>query len=111
MARGPYRGSSMRRRFLVTGGAGYVGSHVVAALVERGDDVVVIDNLSQGHRAAMPDGVRLVVADLADAAAVDACSATALGTRCCISPRCPWSARACASRSAICSRTRATASH
>lgn len=61
----------MRQRFLVTGGAGYVGSHVVLALAERGDDVVVIDNLSQGHRAAIPDGVRLVVADLADAAAVD----------------------------------------
>ena len=61
----------MRRRFLVTGGAGYVGSHVVLALAERGDDVVVIDNLSQGHRAAIPEGVRLVIADLADAAAVD----------------------------------------
>jgi UDP-glucose 4-epimerase len=64
-------GSCMRRRFLVTGGAGYVGSHVVLALAERGDDVVVIDNLSQGHRAAIPDGVRLVVADLADTAAVE----------------------------------------
>lgn len=61
----------MGRRFLVTGGAGYVGSHVVLALAERGDDVVVIDNLSQGHRAAIPDGVRLVVADLADTAAVE----------------------------------------
>ncbi len=61
----------MRRRFLVTGGAGYVGSHVVLALAERGDDVVVIDNLSQGHRGAVPDRVRLVVADLADAAAVE----------------------------------------
>jgi len=56
--------------FLVTGGAGYVGSHVVLALRERGDSVVVLDNLSQGHRAAVPDGVELVVADLADRAAV-----------------------------------------
>ena len=62
----------MRRRFLVTGGAGYVGSHVVLALMERGDDVTVLDNLSQGHRAAIPDGVRLVTADLGDAAPVDA---------------------------------------
>ncbi len=62
----------MTQRFLVTGGAGYVGSHIVAALVDRGDDVVVVDNLRQGHREAVLDGVRLVVADLADAAAVDA---------------------------------------
>ncbi|MDQ1080563.1 UDP-glucose 4-epimerase GalE [Pseudoroseomonas cervicalis] len=57
-------------RFLVTGGAGYVGSHVVLALVERGDEVVVLDDLRQGHRAAVPEGVELVVADLADRARV-----------------------------------------
>jgi UDP-glucose 4-epimerase len=61
----------MTQRFLVTGGAGYVGSHVVAALVDRGDTVVVLDNLRQGHRAAVPEGVHLVVADLADAGVVD----------------------------------------
>jgi UDP-glucose 4-epimerase len=60
-----------RRRFLVTGGAGFVGSHVVLALVERGDEVMVFDNLRTGHRAAIPAGVRLIEADLADAAAVD----------------------------------------
>ena len=53
-------------RFLVTGGAGYVGSHTVLALVERGDDVVVVDNLSQGHRGAVPPGVELIVEDIAD---------------------------------------------
>ncbi|MDB5370288.1 MAG: galE [Roseomonas sp.] len=53
-------------RFLVTGGAGYVGSHAVLALVERGDEVVVIDDLRQGHREAIPPGVELIVADLAD---------------------------------------------
>jgi UDP-glucose 4-epimerase len=62
----------MVRRFLVTGGAGYVGSHLVAALVERGDSVVVIDNLRTGHRAAVPPEAQLVVADLADSAVVDA---------------------------------------
>jgi UDP-glucose 4-epimerase len=62
----------MARRVLVTGGAGYIGSHVVAALVARGDDVVVVDNLSTGHRAAVDARARLVVADLADGGAVEA---------------------------------------
>jgi UDP-glucose 4-epimerase len=53
-------------RFLVTGGAGYVGSHIVLALRERGDEVVVIDDLRQGHRAAVADGAELIVADIAD---------------------------------------------
>ncbi|MBN8900779.1 MAG: NAD-dependent epimerase/dehydratase family protein, partial [Rhodospirillales bacterium] len=62
----------MTGRFLVTGGAGYVGSHLVAALRARGDAVVVFDNLRTGHRAAVPADVPLVVADLADHAALDA---------------------------------------
>ena len=62
----------MPRRFLVTGGAGYVGSHLVAALLARGVAVVVLDNLRTGHRAAVLPGARLEVADLADRAAVDA---------------------------------------
>jgi UDP-glucose 4-epimerase len=61
----------MPRRFLVTGGAGYVGSHLVAALAGRGDEVVVLDNLRTGHRAAVLPQLRLVEADLADANAVD----------------------------------------
>ena len=59
-------------RLLVTGGAGYVGSHIVWALHDRGDEVVVYDNLRQGHREALPGAVRLVEADLADEAALDA---------------------------------------
>ena len=62
----------MARRFLVTGGAGYVGSHLVATLTDRGDNVVVLDNLLTGHRGAVPPGVQLVVADLADVGTVDA---------------------------------------
>jgi UDP-glucose 4-epimerase len=62
----------MTRRFLVTGGAGYVGSHLVAALLDRGDEVVVMDNLRTGHRAAVPADVRLIVADLSDGAETDA---------------------------------------
>lgn len=60
----------MTRRFLVTGGAGYVGSHLVAALHDRGDAVVVLDNLRTGHRGAVPTGVRLIEGDLADEALV-----------------------------------------
>ena len=58
-------------RYLVTGGAGYVGSHVVAMLRDRGDQVTVYDNLRTGHRAAVPADVTLVEADLADTATLD----------------------------------------
>jgi UDP-glucose 4-epimerase len=61
----------MAQRFLVTGGAGYVGSHLVAALLDRGDDVTIVDNLRTGHRGAVPAAARLVVADLSDAAVLD----------------------------------------
>ncbi len=50
---------------LVTGGAGYVGSHAVKLLVASGHQVVVFDNLSAGHRAAVGDA-KLVVGELAD---------------------------------------------
>jgi UDP-glucose 4-epimerase len=59
-------------RFLVTGGAGYVGSHTALALTEAGHEVVVFDNLRQGHARALPPGARLVVGDLADPAGVNA---------------------------------------
>jgi UDP-glucose 4-epimerase len=55
-------------KLLVTGGAGYVGSVCAAHLVDAGHDVVVLDDLSTGHKDAVPDGARLVEADLADAA-------------------------------------------
>ena len=58
----------MPRRLLVTGGAGFVGSHVVLALVERGDAVVVLDDLRLGHRAAVVAGAELVVGDAGDPA-------------------------------------------
>jgi UDP-glucose 4-epimerase len=57
---------------LVTGGAGYIGSHAVLALRDAGWPVVVIDNLSTGFRWAIPDDVTLVEGDLADTALVDA---------------------------------------
>jgi UDP-glucose 4-epimerase len=51
---------------LVTGGAGYIGSHTVQALVEAGESVVVIDNLSTGFSAFLPEGVPLFIGDAAD---------------------------------------------
>jgi UDP-glucose-4-epimerase GalE len=57
-------------RILVTGGAGYIGSHAVRLFLDRGHDVRVYDNLSMGHRAAVPAD-RLVVADLGDAHRLD----------------------------------------
>lgn len=55
---------------LVTGGAGYIGSHMVLELVDAGETVVVIDNLSTGFRWAVAPGATLVVGDIADTALV-----------------------------------------
>ena len=56
---------------VVTGGAGFIGSHVVEALLARGEDVHVLDNLSSGRRENLPPGAVLVEGDIRDAAAVD----------------------------------------
>ena len=52
-------------KVLVTGGAGYIGSITSEVLLNRGHDVVVFDNLSQGHRAAVPVDAEWVQGDLA----------------------------------------------
>jgi UDP-glucose 4-epimerase len=57
-------------RVLVTGGAGYIGSVVTAALLEGGHEVTVLDDLSTGHEDAVPAGARLVQASLHDSAPV-----------------------------------------
>ena len=57
-------------RVLVTGGAGYIGSHIVRRLVEAGHEPVTIDDLSVGHRAALR-GTELCQADFADESALD----------------------------------------
>jgi len=67
---------------LVTGGAGYIGSVAVEKLLERGESVVVVDNLSRGHRAAVQEGVvfyqadignREVISEILKAHQIDAC--------------------------------------
>jgi UDP-glucose 4-epimerase len=56
-----------RVKLLVTGGAGYIGSIVSRQLIDRGHEVVVLDNLERGHRAAVAEQARLVVVDLREA--------------------------------------------
>jgi UDP-glucose 4-epimerase len=55
-------------RVFVTGGAGFIGSHVVSALLREGHDVSVLDNLSTGHAEVVPAGVNLIRGDLRDEA-------------------------------------------
>ncbi|WP_406284008.1 UDP-glucose 4-epimerase GalE [Embleya sp. NBC_00896] len=57
--------------WLVTGGAGYIGTHVVRALLATGENVVVIDDLSTGARERVPNGVPLVVGSVLDRALLD----------------------------------------
>src|SRR5215813_1696082 len=56
----------MGLKVLITGGAGYIGATAVRLLAKRGHEVTALDNLSQGHREAVPAQVRLVIADLSD---------------------------------------------
>ena len=57
-------------RLLVTGGAGYIGSVVAARMIEEGHDVTVLDDLSKGHRDAVPLGARFIEGRVHDAATV-----------------------------------------
>ena len=57
----------------VTGGAGYIGSVVAEELSLAGHQAVVFDNLSHGHREAVPPSAELVVGELADRASLDQC--------------------------------------
>lgn len=63
---------SAKPTVLVTGGAGYIGSHAVLALKDAGWPVIVIDNLVTGFRFAVPDDVPLIEADIADQPVVEA---------------------------------------
>jgi UDP-glucose 4-epimerase len=61
----------MADRVLVTGGAGYIGSVVATQLIKQGFDVVALDNLSNGSKAATPSGAKLILGDTSDRAALD----------------------------------------
>ena len=84
-------------KLLVTGGAGYVGSVCAAHLVDAGHEVTVLDDLSTGHRDAVPDGARFVEADLADAA--DDAARRRLRRRAALRGAARWSASRCSARS------------
>jgi UDP-glucose 4-epimerase len=58
-------------KILVTGGAGYIGSVVTAELLKAGYEVLVFDNLSRGHRQALPHAATLIVGDIADRKSLD----------------------------------------
>src|SRR5579872_2414543 len=60
--------AAMQSKILVTGGAGYIGSHAVRQLIQHGHQVVVLDNLSRGHRAAVHPKARFAQLDLLDTA-------------------------------------------
>ncbi|MGH8773879.1 MAG: NAD-dependent epimerase/dehydratase family protein [Jiangellaceae bacterium] len=59
-------------RVLVTGGAGFIGSHIVGALLDRGADVVVLDDLSTGRAGNVPPAAQLVEGDVTDEVALQA---------------------------------------
>ena len=90
---------------LVTGGAGYIGSHMVHALVDAGEEAVVLDNLSTGFRWAIPDSVPLYAGDTGDLRTRHRKSSpSTASTRSSISPRRSW----CRIRSPIRSAITAT---
>ncbi len=62
----PPKGLNGKDAVLVTGGAGYVGSHTVRALLQTGRRPIVVDDLSSGHRETVPSGVPFFQADIAD---------------------------------------------
>ncbi len=61
----------MPSNLLITGGAGYIGSHVVFGALDAGNKVTVVDDLSTGHRACLPSDVHFVEGDVGDKAFID----------------------------------------
>ena len=58
-------------KILVTGGAGYIGSHAVRKLLQKNHEVVVIDNLSNGHLESLPKNIKFIKADIGDSNALE----------------------------------------
>ncbi len=54
-------------KVLVTGGAGFIASHIVDAFIKRGDEVVILDNLSSGSRSNLNPKAEFVLGDVTDA--------------------------------------------
>ena len=73
-------------QLLVTGGAGYVGSICAQRLAADGHEVTVLDDLSRGHRSALPAGAEWLDVDLLDAEATMPALSRAASTACCTSP-------------------------
>src|SRR5437667_2820169 len=57
----------MNKPILVTGGAGYIGSHATLALMERGEEVVILDDLSESKRSQIPEGAIFVEGSIGNA--------------------------------------------
>src|SRR5271157_2812465 len=66
-------------KYLVTGGCGFIGSHLVASLVADRHRVLVLDNLSTGKRSNLPSDVELIIGDVADSSLVVSCMASVDG--------------------------------
>ena len=64
--RASYRGDIMAEKYLVTGGAGFIGSHVAKRLLDEGHEVIIADNLLTGYIANVPKGARFIYIDLAN---------------------------------------------
>ena len=69
-------------KILVTGGAGYIGSHTVRALQKAGHTPIVLDNLSRGHVESLPEGVEFINMDIADAGLADVLKAKGIEGLC-----------------------------
>lgn len=70
LAYGKEKETGAKMKVLITGGAGFIGSHVADLLIENGHQVVIVDNLSSGKEANIPRGAKLYKADIKDAVAL-----------------------------------------